>query len=97
MGLIAVIGSFLPLIVEDTLISTAGGVICIGLAICCGGLWLSTKALRLRDEDESLLALADVNEGEKDDNGRIFDDDLSYEESMLENDNEEDKSESIFE
>ena len=97
MGLIAVIGSFLPLIVEDTLISTAGGVICIGLAICCGGLWLSTKALRLRDEDECLLALADVNEGEKDDNGRIFDDDLSYEESMLENDNEEDESESNFE
>ncbi len=28
-------------------------VICIGLAICCGGLWLSTKALAKRDEDET--------------------------------------------
>jgi L-rhamnose-H+ transport protein len=54
MGIIAVIGTLLPLIVEGTLISIAGAVICVGLVICCGGLWLSTKALALRDEDESV-------------------------------------------
>ena len=53
MGIIAVIGTFLPLIVEDNLISAAGGVICTGLAICCVGLSLSTKALAMRDKDES--------------------------------------------
>lgn len=53
MGIIAVIGTLLPLIVDGTLITIAGAVICVGLIICCGGLWLSTKALALRDEDES--------------------------------------------
>jgi hypothetical protein len=52
MGIIAVIGTFLPLIIKDTLISAAGGVICVGLAICCGGLWLATKALAMRDRNE---------------------------------------------
>ncbi len=52
MGLIAIIGAFLPLITEDTLISPAGAVICAGLVICCGGLWLSTKALKMRDLNE---------------------------------------------
>eukprot|EP00553_Chaetoceros_curvisetus_P012541 CAMPEP_0204642518 /NCGR_PEP_ID=MMETSP0717-20131115/51727_1 /ASSEMBLY_ACC=CAM_ASM_000666 /TAXON_ID=230516 /ORGANISM="Chaetoceros curvisetus" /LENGTH=132 /DNA_ID=CAMNT_0051663289 /DNA_START=128 /DNA_END=526 /DNA_ORIENTATION=- len=31
--------------------------ICIGLAICCGGLWLSTKALAKRDEDDYAMEL----------------------------------------
>ena len=53
MGIIAVIGTFLPLIVEGTLISAAGGVICTGLAISCVGLSLSTKALAMKDKDES--------------------------------------------
>lgn len=52
------IGTFLPLITEKTLISPAGGVICGGLLICCGGLWLSTLALKKRDADEAILAIA---------------------------------------
>jgi len=86
MGVIAVIGTFLPLIVEDTLITAAGGVICAGLAICCGGLWLSTKALAMRDEDECQLA----REG--------IDDDLSLDELMVENDDKdaEAECESVF-
>jgi len=96
MGIIAVIGSFLPLIVEDELISTAGGVICLGLVICCGGLWLSTKALLLRDKDECRVALAAANKEKDDGNDRVDDDDLSYVESVK-HDDEEAESESIFE
>jgi hypothetical protein len=88
MGVIAVIGTFLPLIVEDTLLSAAGGVICAGLAICCGGLWVSTKALAMRDEDECKLA----REG--------IDDDLSLDEVMERNDDKDAKEaeecESVF-
>lgn len=61
MGIIAVIGTLLPLIVDGTLITIAGAVICVGLVICCGGLWLSTKALALRDEDESTAVATTTN------------------------------------
>ena len=37
--------------------SKAGAIICAGLAICCIGLWISTKALAKRDMDESILAV----------------------------------------
>lgn len=57
MGIIAVIGTFLPLITEKSLISKAGAIICVGLAICCVGLWISTMALAKRDMDESILAV----------------------------------------
>ena len=53
MGIIAIIGTFLPLITEQTLLTPFGGVICIGLGICCIGLWLATKALAQRDVDEA--------------------------------------------
>jgi hypothetical protein len=52
MCVIAIIGTFLPLITEDNLFTVFGAVICIGLIICCIGLWLATKALGQRDEDE---------------------------------------------
>lgn len=52
MGVVAVIGTFLPLIIESMLFSVAGLVICIGLIICCFGLYLSTKALSMKDNDE---------------------------------------------
>ena len=69
------------------MIYAAGGVICAGLLlICCGGLWLSTKALAMRDEDECQLA----REG--------IDADLSLDELMVENDDKdaEAECESIF-
>ncbi len=52
MGIIAVLGTFLPLITQNILFSPFGAIVCAGLAICCLGLWLATKALSLRDEDE---------------------------------------------
>lgn len=52
IGIIAVIGTFLPLITENTLFSPFGAIVCVGLAICCIGLWVATKALSQRDEDE---------------------------------------------
>ncbi len=61
MGIIAVIGTFLPLIIEETLITATGGVICVGLVICCFGLLLSTKALSMRDKDESEIECDEVS------------------------------------
>jgi len=55
IGVVAVIGTLLPLITEGTLVSPAGAVICSGVAVCCAGLWLSTRALKGRDEDEITL------------------------------------------
>jgi len=55
IGVVAVIGTILPLITEGTLVSPAGAVICSGVAVCCAGLWLSTRALKGRDEDEITL------------------------------------------
>lgn len=52
MGVIAIIGTFLPLITEDNLFTLFGAVICVGLAICCIGLWLATNALGQKDRDE---------------------------------------------
>lgn len=108
MGIIAVIGTFLPLITEDTLISAAGGVICVGLAISCVGLWLATKALAKRDEDELrvVLAIEQEKKSNRNDSGKGLDimeeimedeakedDDLSYEESKVHVDVE---AESVF-
>ena len=56
MGIVAIIGAFLPLITEKTLFSPFGAIICIGLIICCIGLWLATKALEQRDSDETLAS-----------------------------------------
>lgn len=52
IGVVAVIGTFLPLLTEQTLITPAGGIIVLGLFVCCIGLWISTKALKKRDADE---------------------------------------------
>jgi len=52
IGVVAVIGTLLPLLTEQTLATPAGGIILFGLFVCCIGLWLSTKALKLRDADE---------------------------------------------
>jgi hypothetical protein len=69
MGIIAVIGSFLPLIIENMVFSPFGAIVCVGLLICCVGLWFSTKALAQRDEDEVLAKAqrSDDNENENDD------------------------------
>jgi hypothetical protein len=52
IGVVAVIGTLLPLITEQTLATPAGGVILFGIFVCCVGLWISTKALKQRGEDE---------------------------------------------
>lgn len=52
IGVVAVIGTLLPLLTEQTLVTPAGGIILFGLFVCCIGLWLSTKALKQRDADE---------------------------------------------
>ena len=61
MGIIAVIGAFLPLITENTLFSPFGGIVCVGLTICCIGLWFATRALSQRDEDERLAKSRNEN------------------------------------
>jgi len=52
VGIVAVLGTLLPLIIEQTLISAAGAVILTGLTLCCTGLWQATEALAARDHDE---------------------------------------------
>mmetsp|Transcript_16197 Transcript_16197/g.18756 ORF Transcript_16197/g.18756 Transcript_16197/m.18756 type:complete len:372 (+) Transcript_16197:435-1550(+) len=66
MGIITIIGTFLPLITENTLISPFGGVVCIGLVICCLGLWFATKALAQRDLDERLFATQNTAAADED-------------------------------
>lgn len=66
MGIIAIIGTFLPLITENTLFTSFGAVICVGLAICCAGLWLATKALVKKDLDDALVSAQDCNETDND-------------------------------
>jgi hypothetical protein len=90
MGIIAVIGTFLPLITEKTLLSPAGAVICVGLAICCVGLWIATKALSKRDEDESvLLAITSMGGTEKkeQDSNTFLNEDLEAEGDNTKRDN----------
>ncbi len=62
MGVIAIIGTFLPLITENNLFTLFGAVICVGLAICCIGLWLATKALGQKDRDEKGISKTENNE-----------------------------------
>ena len=51
MGTIAILGTFLPLLTEKTLMSRIGAVISAGLLICCVGLWFATIALKKRDNE----------------------------------------------
>uniref|UniRef100_A0A7S2XJM1 Uncharacterized protein n=1 Tax=Attheya septentrionalis TaxID=420275 RepID=A0A7S2XJM1_9STRA len=90
MGIIAVIGTFLPLITEKTLLSPAGAVICVGLAISCVGLWIATKALSQRDEDESvLLAITSMGGTQKEqhDSNTFLNEDLEAEGDNTKRDN----------
>lgn len=90
MGLIAILGAFLPLLTEKTLNSPFGAMICVGLAICCVGLWLATKALALRDNDEK--STASVQEYNKEINcPRDLEDEIS--ELSFEDDEESKQSE----
>lgn len=77
IGIVAVIGTFLPLITEQTLISVAGGVICVGLTICCVGLWIAVRALSERDGDECSVAMVTMVEKSDDDNDNDDDNDES--------------------
>jgi hypothetical protein len=52
MGVIMVLGTFLPLALEGLVLTDAGGVIVGGLVICCVGLYYSMKSLQTRDLDE---------------------------------------------
>jgi hypothetical protein len=52
MGVIMVLGTFLPLALEGLVLTDVGGVIVGGLVICCVGLYYSMKSLQTRDLDE---------------------------------------------
>ena len=53
MGVIVIVGTFLPLITNGIIKTWTGLVIIIGIAICCVGLYYSMKSLKLRDGDEN--------------------------------------------
>lgn len=75
IGAVAVIGTLLPLLVEETLVTPAGAVVCAGLAICCVGLALATKALAQRDKDQlerrSGGSVAEENEREEEEKEEV--------------------------
>ena len=52
MGVIMILGTFLPLCIEHVLATAAGGVIIAGLVLSCIGLYYSVKSLQTRDSDE---------------------------------------------
>jgi len=66
MGLIAVLGTFLPLLTEQTLFTNVGGVICLGLSVCCVGLAFATMALAKRDQDEHRVMILLRSSNKKD-------------------------------
>eukprot|EP00977_Amphora_coffeiformis_P028817 scaffold37256_cov183-Amphora_coffeaeformis.AAC.1 len=51
MGIIMVLGTFLPLCLEGAIATVAGGVVLIGLVVCCLGLALAVISLQTRDVD----------------------------------------------
>lgn len=51
IGILLVIGTFLPLLYYRRIITATGGVIMVGLAIVCVGLYFSAESLRIRDID----------------------------------------------
>ena len=51
MGIIMVLGTFLPLCLEGTVATIAGGVVLAGLIVCCLGLALAVISLQARDAD----------------------------------------------
>lgn len=52
MGVIMVLGTFLPLCLDGAIGTAAGGVVVGGLVVCCIGLVYSVKSLQLRDASE---------------------------------------------
>ncbi len=52
MGIIMILGTFLPLCLEGVIATAAGGMVVAGLGVCCGGLWASVQSLQLRDVEE---------------------------------------------
>lgn len=52
MGIIMILGTFLPLCLDGAIGTAAGGVVVAGLVVCSGGLWSSVQSLRLRDAEE---------------------------------------------
>lgn len=52
MGVIMVLGTFLPLCLDGAIASPAGGLVVAGLAVCCLGLGWAVQSLQARDCDE---------------------------------------------
>jgi hypothetical protein len=55
MGVITILGTFLPLCLDGAIATAAGGVVVAGLVVCCVGLVFSVKSLQTRDRDEQQL------------------------------------------
>ena len=90
IGVVAVIGTLLPLLTEQTLVTPAGGVILFGLFVCCIGLWISTKALKQRDADE--IAYVSNKEGHASHNKRrVQEDDQAVQEQQTDTKNHSDQ------
>ena len=62
MGVIMVLGTFLPLCLEGAIATAAGGLVVAGLVLCCGGLALGVQSLQARDGKISKLAATDDDE-----------------------------------
>ena len=53
MGVIMVLGTFLPLCLDGAIATPAGGIVVAGLAVCCRGVAWAVQSLQARDLDES--------------------------------------------
>ena len=56
MGVIMVLGTFLPLCLEGAIGTPAGALVVTGLVICCLGLALAVTSLQVRDQEERGLS-----------------------------------------
>lgn len=49
MGVVVVIGTFLPLVLKGVIKTAAGVIICVGLSVCCVGLYFSMASLQSKE------------------------------------------------
>ena len=68
MGTIMILGTLLPMLLEQTMATASGGMILGGIAVCCCGLYCSIKSLQTRDLDELQAATTKLEDLSVDDN-----------------------------
>lgn len=99
MGVVMILGTFLPLCLEGAVATAAGGVVIAGVVLCCVGLAFSVQSLQIRDLDEIRISNSSDQQSKNDDKtvARIGGDseqkDLAIDKMACETETDSDKEE----